>query len=529
MKISRTIGILFLFLVAAMAGAQGWSDAYLKALNAAKAENWAEARDFFKKALSMRQEDVSGPTNLDRNVTDPKLWRKGASYSPNFGAAYAGYKLSLKIANDNDRNSLLKTVAGEFQAIVNKSQLSQETYFFLNNIYGLMRDDESNKKLERTYAGAKAAQKAWLVDREIITGEDYAAIFGLASQPAKPVDEKPQPEEPTLIPEKKADPKPEPKKDPEPKEKPAPKEPKVPEEPVTVKQPEEKKPEPPKNKKRNPVADDDPVRTSRPAAEKKAKAKVEGKGSTTINAGDEIELNPNPVEPLATKYALIVGNSDSKIAGAAPEFAANDADFLAENVIKFGGYPATNVIVLKNVTAGAIAEAANKLAESMPENATVLVYFTGAAFHLDGKDYLAGVDTPMASDTSTMLEKTSLFAPFMRKGARIFSFFQVSRPLIQGQYFGQEVLQLGSISQMQGTIPGGEVRSKMKGGKMIGLFTEAMTLVMNDFHSNKIPVMEFGWQVFDRIKRGDTGTLSGGATQVPTLPILTNMAPDARF
>jgi len=105
----------------------------------------------------------------------------------------------------------------------------------------------------------------------------------------------------------------------------------------------------------------------------------------------------------------------------------------------------------------------------------------------------------------------------------------VSRPLIQGQYFGQEVLQLGSISQMQGTIPGGEVRSKMKGGKMIGLFTEAMTLVMNDFHSNKIPVMEFGWQVFDRIKRGDTGTLSGGATQVPTLPILTNMAPDARF
>lgn len=517
MKISRTIGILFLFLVAAMAGAQGWSDAYLKALSAAKAENWAEARDFFKKALSMRQEDVSGPTNLDRNVTDPKLWRKGASYSPNFGAAYSGYKLSLKIANDNDRNSLLKAVAGEFQAIVNKNQLSQETYFFLNNIYGLMRDDENNKKLERVYASAKPAQKAWVVDREIITGEDYAAIFGLASGPAKPVETKPEPTEPAFVPEKKPDPAPEVKP-----------EPKKPEEPVVVQQPEEKKPEPPKTKKRNPVAEDEPVRTSRPAAEKKAKAK-DGKGSTTINAGDEIELNPNPVEPLATKYALIVGNSDSKIAGAAPEFAANDADFLAENVIKFGGYPAANVTVLKNVTAGAIAEAANKLAESMPENATVLVYFTGAGFHLDGKDYLAGVDTAMASDTSTMLEKTSLFAPFMRKGSRIFSFFQVNRPLVQGQYFGQEVLQLGSISQMQGTIPGGEVRSKMKGGKMIGLFTEAMTLVMNDFHSNKIPVMEFGWQVFDRIKRGDTGTLSGGATQVPTLPILTNMAPDARF
>ena len=248
-----------------------------------------------------------------------------------------------------------------------------------------------------------------------------------------------------------------------------------------------------------------------------------------FDAGDEVASNDAPVEVDTNKFAVLIGNSESNIAGAAPSFALSDVEFLKSKLVQFGGYSADNITTLTNVTAANISESIRNLAAKLPDNATVFLYFTGAGYNVDGKDYLAGSNTAMTTDTSTMLEKSQLFQPFMSKGCRIFSFFQVHRPVIGGRYFGQEVPMLGSISQMMATIPGGEVRSKMKSGQEIGLFTEAVALVLNDLHTNKIPIMEFGWQVFDRIKRGDTGTLSGGATQVPTLPMLTNMAPDARF
>ena len=53
--------------------------------------------------------------------------------------------------------------------------------------------------------------------------------------------------------------------------------------------------------------------------------------------------------------------------------------------------------------------------------------------------------------------------------------------------------------------------------------------VANDLKSNRIPILEFGWQVFYKMKRGGSGTTGGGSRQTPTLPVLTNMASDARF
>lgn len=83
---------------------------------------------------------------------------------------------------------------------------------------------------------------------------------------------------------------------------------------------------------------------------------------------------------------------------------------------------------------------------------------------------------------------------------------------------------------MQATIPGGKVSSIMKGGKAVGLFTDAFGNALQAMRTNKVPILEFGWQVFEKIRSGGgSGALAGGSAQVPTLPSYTNMSADTRF
>jgi hypothetical protein len=82
---------------------------------------------------------------------------------------------------------------------------------------------------------------------------------------------------------------------------------------------------------------------------------------------------------------------------------------------------------------------------------------------------------------------------------------------------------------MQATIPGDVVYSYIKNSKKVGLFTSAIIRVMNEQRSNQLPILDFGWQVFNKMRRGDTGTTGGSSRQACTLPVLTNLASDARF
>jgi hypothetical protein len=82
---------------------------------------------------------------------------------------------------------------------------------------------------------------------------------------------------------------------------------------------------------------------------------------------------------------------------------------------------------------------------------------------------------------------------------------------------------------MQSTMPGSEVASMVRDGRATGVFTDAMAGVMSDLRSNSLPVLEFAWQVFYRVRRGDTGLTGGGSRQTPTLPVFHNIAADARF
>lgn len=242
-------------------------------------------------------------------------------------------------------------------------------------------------------------------------------------------------------------------------------------------------------------------------------------------------LLPNgQVAPLGSKFALVVGQSESRISGGLVPYAASDAQRVHDALVSFGGYPSENVIMIQNASAAEIKAAATALAARVGQDATVLIYYAGAGVNLAGKDYLAGVDTESASDTASMVAKSDLFAPFVQKGSRIFAFFEVGRPTdANGFYFGREVATLGSIAQVQATRPNDVIGATYRDNQQVGTFTNAFVQVMSDLRANRLPIFEFTWQVFYAMRRGNSGTTGGGTTQVCTLPQLTGLAADAKF
>jgi hypothetical protein len=232
---------------------------------------------------------------------------------------------------------------------------------------------------------------------------------------------------------------------------------------------------------------------------------------------------------LGSKFALIIGNSATKLSEGGIPFASDDAQKLREALVMHAGYAEENVDLVLNGTADQIMKSAKAIADRIPQDATVFIYYSGAGVNIDGKDYLAGVDTASATDTGTMAAKGQLFKFFTDKGAKVFSFFQVNRPIVNGQYFGKEVPLFGRIAQCQATMPGDSVYGYVREGRTIGLFTDALVSSLSEFHTNQVPILEFGWQVFDKIRRGGTGNNGGGSRQTPTLPVVTNLASDAVF
>lgn len=481
-----------------IASAQSWTSAYESGLTAARAQKWVDARVAFKKAATLRPEDFSQPTTLPGSVTDPQLWRNGAAYSPNFLAAYAGFKHAQTLKDDKVRTDLLTRVAEEFNVLVAKGQKAPETVYFLNSTYGIL--NQTDKQKSSFDLATRAAELTWRIDGEVVSPDEKNAVVNFVAQAAAAgtgasAGTATVTVEPASVPAvlivpdgKGADGK--------------------------GGQPA-KKDEPP-TKGGNPTADDDgPVKAKPPKTSKNNPG-----GPTPVTA---------PLEKVAAKFALVIGNSESKLPGNV-DFAATDAAYVKDQLVQFAGYQEANVRVLTNVSAVAMLDAARKLADGLPDDAVVAIYFTGIGTHVDGKDYLAGVDTAKMSDTSSMLEKAALFRVFMQKGAKVFAFFQVNRPISRGNFFGKENMMVGQIAQMMATIPGGKVSSMVRGGKSVGLFTEAFGAALASMKTNRVPILEFGWQVFERIRAGVGNTnLAGGSAQIPTLPSYTNMSADTRF
>lgn len=446
----RSWMITLLAVCTAIASAQSWIGEYDKGLDSAKKGDWTAARSAFQQAVAYRPEDTDKATTLPGPVTEVRRWRNGAAYSPNFLAAYAGYRQGMSEA-DQARATALSQAASELEMLLEKGQTSREAFYFLNAIYTTLGDTAKRQSLESKFTalGGKANFK---VDTEVVSPEELAQINKITSS-----------------------------------------------------------------------------KSNEPNVTKVPSTQTTGQ-PTKIGGTSGSPLNPvGPVNSLPNKYALIIGNGDSQMKDLALPYAADDAQQLREALVNSAGYSEQNVDLVLNATAEQILKSAEALSQRVDENAIVLIYFSGVGVNVDGKDFLAGIDSESATDTSSMVSKHKLFELFLAKGSKVFSFFQANRPIVAGQYFGKEIPYAVGLSQMQATIPGDTVFSYIRNSKSVGLFTSAMIRVINEQKSNQLPILDFGWQVFNKMRRGDTGTTGGSSRQSCTLPVLTNLAADARF
>jgi hypothetical protein len=495
MRLSRTILFLWLILGGVFAAqAQSWSEVYMGALEAVKNQQWLEARTRFQQAASLRAEDVSSPTQLPGPATERRLWRGGSPYSPNFGAAYCALKAALASRDVEERQSLLNAAAMEFELLIQKGQHSRATYFFLNSTYAAARNTEGQRRVETEFLkiGGKAT---WRIDLAIIAPEEAAAIdaaSGIAPGESRPAT---RPGEP-LRPSELMSPPPA-RVESTPRPNPQPGTAISPTQPTTW---------------HAPMLPVPPTVGSPPAPNQSMAGALVGR-----------------VAPITNKFALIIGNSDTKVAGLEVPFAATDAAIVRDSLVLNAGYLESNTELVQNGTADEIRRASESLAERMPDNAIVFLFFSGVGVHVDGKDYLAGVDTESATDMSTMIAKSALYGPMLAKGARIYAFYQVNRPMNFERPFGVEVPLVGAVAQAQATMAGDNVLSIVRDGQTVGVFVDAMNRTLQSMRSNRIPIVDFVWQIFYAMRQGGTGTIGGASRQTPTLPVLTNMAADSRF
>ncbi|HTQ10078.1 MAG TPA: tetratricopeptide repeat protein [Fimbriimonadaceae bacterium] len=450
----RVLPAVFLALIGSASYAQSWNVAYEKGLDAAKHGNWSEARAAFQQAVAYRPEDVSAPTTMPGPVTERRQWRDGAPYSPNFLAAYCEYRIGTSSPTPEKGRTALVAAGVEFEALLAKGEVSRETLYFLDQIYG--RTGDTAKRLD-VEARAKSVKPTFRVDDAIVAPEELAMITG-----STPVAHK-QGEGPV----------------------------------ITIIQPGE-----------NPRIVTNP--------------------NTNPNL-NEIPAPGGAVPIVPTKFALIIGNSTSQLKQGAVTFGASDAQAVRAALVMDAGYNDSNVDLVLNTTRDQLLASAKALAERVPEDGTVFIFFAGNGANIEGKDYLAGVDTTSDSDASTMVAKSEIYQMFMAKGAKIYAFFESPRPMTDGNYFGKEVPMVGAIAQVQSTIPGQSITAQVYNGTTLGVFAEAMVTALHDIRSNHIPIMEFGWQVFNRTRGGGDMASGMGAGQVPTLPVLSNMSDDDRF
>lgn len=458
-KLAVIVGVMAL--AVSMATSQGWMSAYEAGLAAAKTGKWTDARVAFKQALAYRTEDVSNETFLPGSITERRKWRNGAPYSPNFLAAYSGFKYALTLTGE-DKTGLLNDVTAEFEGLLAKNQFSASTFYFLNQIFVITGNTEKRLQLQEKYQQV-SSKLTWRVDGDGMVPEDVAAVGQTYA-----------------------------------------------------------------------AAGTGAAATTTSGAGQTTNA---GTGTPVVtgttappSVGAQTPVAPaGNIAPLPEKYALIIGNAMSGIQGGALPFASDDAQRMREALVTHAGYLDTNIDLIINATSEQIRSSVKALADRIPEEATVFIYFTGVGVNMDGKDFVAGVEAASANESAAMVGKGEIYSMLMRKGAKVYAFFQANRPITTGRYFGMEVPMVGRIAQVQGTLPGASVASYTRNGKEVGLFTDSLIGVLGQLRTNRIPIQEFGWQVFYRMRRGGTGEFGGGSNQTPTLPVLINMSSDSKF
>ena len=276
--------------------------------------------------------------------TERRRWRDGAPYSPNFLAAYSAYRLGLEVVEG--KTDLLKTAASELETLLNKGQSSPETVYVLNLVYARLGDSAGRDALAARVEGMKG-KLDFRVDDAAVTPEDRANLAVAATPSGSPL-------------------------------------------------------QIPANTGTN-------VNNPNGSGSAQSPSLMNPGSIPVINASDlprgKLVMPPlvGAVPRLQTKFALIVSNSESRLPNGALPFALEDARRLREALITSAGYDGANIETVTNATAANVLAVAKALAERTNDQSTVFVYYTGMGTNVDGRDYLAGVDTDMFTDTTSMI------------------------------------------------------------------------------------------------------------------------------
>jgi hypothetical protein len=234
--------------------------------------------------------------------------------------------------------------------------------------------------------------------------------------------------------------------------------------------------------------------------------------------------------PFPYKYALLIGNTKTFFEENVLAFAASDMDIMRDVLVRFAGYGEPNIVVLKDATISQINNAAFELSSRAMPGGSLFLYFSGIGLHVDGRDYLTGVDTENITDPTHMISKSLIYGYFAKVGVSIFAFYQTDRPIDRDKnYFGKELPFSGAIAETYGTLPGQQATGLVTEGGLKGIFTLAMVNTLTDLEPANMPILEFGWQTFSRLRRLGGGTSGGGSRQMMTLPQLLNLGKDATF
>jgi hypothetical protein len=444
-----------------------WRQAYGSALKAARLGHWKEARTDFQEADRLRPGDTDRPTISPGDPNEPDRWRNGSPYTPKFLSAYSEYRTAVDSQDPTEQEADFKVAQTEFEHLLDAGYRSRDTLFFLDLIYTRIGNQHQRDALH--IPAGRHAHHNFKVDEDPLAPEEIASIQ---------------------------------------------------------------------------LVDFSSPNTlgSAPAGKNRAGSNPQGVTSPTIQAGalttglagqtlDPIVpgLPLASVAPMGSKYALVIGEDGSQLGQAAMPFASYDAGVVKDGLINYAGYEPSHVVAIQNGSAAQVQQQAKALADRVGQDAVVLLFFSGPGVSVQGRDYLSASDTTSRFDMETMVAKADLYQMFFLKGARLFSFYEVNRPIENGFFFGSEGPKIGSVSQMEATIPDSMVTATVANGHMVGLFAQSFIEVLGELRSNQIPIYEFGWQCYNKMRRGDTGQAGGGGHQICTLPVLNNLASDARF
>jgi hypothetical protein len=116
-------------------------------------------------------------------------------------------------------------------------------------------------------------------------------------------------------------------------------------------------------------------------------------------------VSASPALADAKRVALVIGNNDYENVPKLQK-AVNDADAVAAELSKLG----FDVVKAENVGQKAMSRAVNELETKIGSGDTVLFYFAGHGFAVDGTNYLLPVDVPEAGPGEEGIVRDASFA-----------------------------------------------------------------------------------------------------------------------